>query len=30
MIWFDGEWVADWSDDRAGALYDWLHTMSPS
>jgi alpha-L-fucosidase len=30
VLWFDGEWVADWSDDQGKALYDWLHTMRPS
>ena len=30
VLWFDGEWVADWSDAQGRALYDWLHTMKPS
>ena len=30
VLWFDGEWVADWSDEQGKALYDWLHTMRPS
>jgi alpha-L-fucosidase len=30
VLWFDGEWVADWSDEQGRALYDWLHTMRPS
>ena len=30
VLWFDGEWVADWSDAQGQALYDWLHTMRPS
>ena len=30
VLWFDGEWVADWSDEQGQALYDWLHTMRPS
>ena len=30
VLWFDGEWVADWSDEQGRALYDWLHTIKPS
>jgi len=30
VLWFDGEWVADWSDEQGKALYAWLHTMRPS
>ena len=30
VLWFDGEWIADWSDEQGRALYDWLHTMKPS
>jgi len=30
VLWFDGEWVADWSDAQGQQLYDWLHTMKPS
>ena len=30
VLWFDGEWIADWSDDQGRALYDWLHTIKPS
>jgi len=30
VLWFDGEWVADWSDAQGKALYAWLHTMRPS
>ena len=30
VLWFDGEWVADWSDERGQALYDWLHAIKPS
>jgi len=29
VLWFDGEWVADWSDAQGQQLYDWLHTMKP-
>jgi len=30
VLWFDGEWVADWSDDQGRALYAWLHAIKPS
>jgi alpha-L-fucosidase len=30
VLWFDGEWVADWSDAQGQQLYDWLHTIKPS
>ncbi len=30
VLWFDGEWIADWSDERGRELYDWLHTIKPS
>ena len=30
VLWFDGEWVADWSDERGRELYDWLHALKPS
>ncbi len=29
VLWFDGEWVPDWSDDRGRDLYDWLRSMKP-
>ena len=29
VLWFDGEWVADWSDDRGRELYGWLRAMRP-
>jgi alpha-L-fucosidase len=30
VLWFDGEWVADWSDEQGKTLYDWLRGMRPS
>jgi alpha-L-fucosidase len=30
VLWFDGEWVADWSDAQGKQLYDWLRTIRPS
>jgi alpha-L-fucosidase len=30
VLWFDGEWIADWSDAQGKSLYDWLRTMRPS
>ncbi len=30
VLWFDGEWVADWSDEQGRALYAWLHAIKPS
>ncbi|HEV7992497.1 MAG TPA: alpha-L-fucosidase [Gemmatimonadaceae bacterium] len=30
VLWFDGEWVADWSDDQGRQLYDWLRAIKPS
>ena len=30
VLWFDGEWVADWSDAQGKTLYDWLRGMRPS
>lgn len=29
VLWFDGEWVADWSDDQGRALYAWLRAIQP-
>jgi alpha-L-fucosidase len=29
VLWFDGDWVAEWSDDQGRALYDWLRSMQP-
>lgn len=30
VLWFDGEWVADWSDAQGRTLYDWLRGLRPS
>ncbi|AHG93142.1 glycoside hydrolase family 29 (alpha-L-fucosidase) (plasmid) [Gemmatirosa kalamazoonensis] len=30
VLWFDGEWIPDWSDAQGKALYDWLRTLKPS
>ncbi|MDB4889609.1 MAG: hypothetical protein JWL61_1464 [Gemmatimonadetes bacterium] len=30
VLWFDGEWVADWSDEQGRALYAWLRAIKPS
>jgi alpha-L-fucosidase len=30
VLWFDGEWVADWSDEQGKSLYDWLRGIRPS
>ncbi|HEX2781824.1 MAG TPA: alpha-L-fucosidase [Gemmatimonadaceae bacterium] len=29
VLWFDGEWVADWSDERGKDLADFLHAIRP-
>lgn len=30
VVWFDGEWIADWNDDRGKEIYDFLHALKPS
>jgi alpha-L-fucosidase len=30
VLWFDGEWVPDWSDAQGKVLYDWLRAIRPS
>ena len=30
VLWFDGEWIADWTDARGKAIYDYLHSLKPS
>jgi alpha-L-fucosidase len=30
VLWFDGEWIPDWSDAQGKALYNWLRSMKPS
>jgi alpha-L-fucosidase len=29
VLWFDGEWVKDWSDDQGRAMYDYLRAIRP-
>jgi alpha-L-fucosidase len=29
VLWFDGEWIADWSDEQGRALYAWLRAIKP-
>jgi alpha-L-fucosidase len=29
VLWFDGEWIADWSDEQGRSLYDWLRGIRP-
>jgi alpha-L-fucosidase len=29
VLWFDGEWVADWSDEQGRELYAWLRAIRP-
>ena len=30
VLWFDGEWIADWSDARGKEIYEFLHALKPS
>jgi alpha-L-fucosidase len=30
VLWFDGEWIPDWSDEQGKSLYAWLRGMRPS
>ena len=30
VLWFDGEWISDWSDEQGRSLYDWLRELRPS
>jgi alpha-L-fucosidase len=30
VLWFDGEWIPDWNDDRGRELYDYLRVIKPS
>jgi alpha-L-fucosidase len=30
VLWFDGEWVADWNDDLGRDVYNFLRAMRPS
>ena len=30
VLWFDGEWVTDWNDERGRELYNYVRTIRPS
>jgi alpha-L-fucosidase len=30
VLWFDGEWIADWTDDRGRDLYNFVRAIKPS
>ncbi len=30
VLWFDGEWVADWTDAKGKDLYNWLRAIKPT
>jgi len=30
VVWFDGEWIADWNDTRGKEVYDFLHALKPT
>ena len=30
VLWFDGEWIADWTDARGKVIYDYLRSLKPS
>jgi alpha-L-fucosidase len=30
ILWFDGEWIADWSDARGKEIYEFLHALKRS
>ncbi len=30
VLWFDGEWVADWNNEGGAELYNWLRALKPS
>jgi alpha-L-fucosidase len=29
VLWFDGEWVEEWTEEQGQALYDWLRQLKP-
>ncbi len=29
VLWFDGEWVPEWTEDQGKDLYNWLRSMKP-
>ncbi|MEP6729787.1 MAG: alpha-L-fucosidase [bacterium] len=30
VLWFDGEWIADWNDDRGRDLYNFVRSIKPT
>src|SRR2546426_3275283 len=30
VLWFDGEWIADWTDERGRDLYNYVRAIRPS
>src|SRR5256885_15793473 len=30
VLWFDGEWIADWTDERGRDLYHYVRAIRPS
>ncbi len=30
VLWFDGEWIADWNNDRGRDLYNYVRSIKPS
>ncbi len=30
VLWFDGEWVEEWTEDQGKDLYNWLRSLKPS
>ena len=30
VLWFDGEWVDEWTEEQGQELYDWLRKLKPS
>jgi alpha-L-fucosidase len=30
VLWFDGEWIPEWTEEQGRELYDWLRAMKPS
>jgi alpha-L-fucosidase len=29
VLWFDGEWIPEWTEDQGKDLYNWLRTLKP-
>ena len=30
VLWFDGEWIPEWTEEQGRELYDWLRSMKPT